>query len=47
MKARALLDWHLWTKCPYCGHDFDLSDHDNEGQERGLRIAAVVLKEAA
>lgn len=32
MKARAVLDWHLWTKCPYCGHDFDLSDHDEEGQ---------------
>ena len=32
MKARALLDWHLLTKCPYCGHDFDLADFDEEGQ---------------
>ena len=32
MKARAVLDWHLWTKCPYCGHDFDLADFDEEGQ---------------
>lgn len=32
MKGRAVLAWHLWTKCPYCGHDFDLSDFDEEGQ---------------
>ena len=31
MKARAVLDWHLWTKCPYCGHDFDIADIDVGG----------------
>ena len=31
MKARALLNWNLYTKCPYCGHDFDLADHDEDG----------------
>ena len=31
MKARAFLDWHLWTKCPHCGHDFDLADFDVDG----------------
>lgn len=31
MKARAVLSWHLWTKCPYCGYDFDLADFDEDG----------------
>ena len=32
MKGIAVLSWHLWTKCPYCGCDIDLADHDEEGQ---------------
>lgn len=31
MKGRAQLDWSIYTKCPYCGHDFDLADHDEDG----------------